>query len=89
MHVGPIGLSNGAFDSYMIYFFVVISALSLSVKVGIGTSGDCEDCAMSGEGISLLWGLFDPEQERRMRRWEMVAREDNKCEGLEGAKKLQ
>jgi hypothetical protein len=33
--------------------------------------------------------LFDPEQERRMRRWEMVAREDNKCEGLEGAKKLQ
>jgi hypothetical protein len=33
--------------------------------------------------------LFDPKQERRMRRWEMVAREDNKCEGLEGAKKLQ
>jgi hypothetical protein len=33
--------------------------------------------------------LFDPEQERRMRRWEMVAREDNKCEGLKGAKKLQ
>jgi hypothetical protein len=59
MHVGPIGLSNGAFDSYMIYFFVVISALSLSVKVGIGTSGDCEDCAMSGEDISLLWGLLD------------------------------
>jgi hypothetical protein len=34
----------------MIYFSVVVSALSLGVKAGVGTSGNSEDCAMGGEG---------------------------------------
>jgi hypothetical protein len=52
-------LSDGAFDGYMVYFYVVISALPLSVKIGVGTSSDCEDCAMSGEGVTLLLGFLD------------------------------
>jgi hypothetical protein len=51
-------MSNGAFNSYMIYF-VVISMLSLGVKVGVGTSGNCENCAMGGERIGLLQSLLD------------------------------
>jgi hypothetical protein len=43
----------------MTYFSVVISALSLGVKVGVGASGDCEDCAMGGDGIGLLGRLLD------------------------------
>jgi hypothetical protein len=43
----------------MIFFSIVVSALSLGVKVGVGTSGNCEDCAMGGEGIRLLWRLMD------------------------------
>jgi hypothetical protein len=58
-NVRLFGLSDGAFDSYMIYFSVVISALSLGVKVGVGASGDCEDCAMGGDGIRLLGRLLD------------------------------
>jgi hypothetical protein len=38
---------NGAFDSYMIYFCVVISVLSLGVKIGIGALDDCKDRAVS------------------------------------------
>jgi hypothetical protein len=45
--VRPFGLGNWVFNNYMIYFSVIVSALSLGVKVGIGTSGDCKDCAMS------------------------------------------
>jgi hypothetical protein len=41
--MGPLGLSDEAFDDYMVYFLIVISALPLGVKVGVGTSGDCED----------------------------------------------
>jgi hypothetical protein len=54
VHVRPFGLSNGAFDSYKVYFSVVISTMSLGVKVGVGTSGNCENCAVGGEGIWLL-----------------------------------
>jgi hypothetical protein len=43
----------------MVYFSIVTSALSLSVKIGVGTSGDCEDCTMSGEGVILLLRLLD------------------------------
>jgi hypothetical protein len=58
-NVGLFGLGNGAFDNYVVYFSIVISALSLGVKVSIGTSSDCQDCAVSGEGVSLLRGLLD------------------------------
>jgi hypothetical protein len=43
----------------MIYFSVVVSALSLGVKAGVGTSDNSEDCVMGGEGIRLLWRLLD------------------------------
>jgi hypothetical protein len=52
--VGPFGLSDGAFDSYMIYFSIVISVLSLGVKIDVGTSSNCEDCVVGGEGFELL-----------------------------------
>jgi hypothetical protein len=48
-NVGPLSLSNGAFDSYRIYFSVIVSVLSLGLKVGIGASGDCKDCTMCWE----------------------------------------
>jgi hypothetical protein len=52
----PSRLGNEAFDSYMIYFSVIISALSLGVKISVGASGDC---AMGWEGVVLLLGLLD------------------------------
>jgi hypothetical protein len=66
-NVRPLGLGNGAFDSYVIYFFVAVSMLSFGVKVGIGSPYDCKDCAMSWEGFSLLLGFSD--LWRRWRRW--------------------
>jgi hypothetical protein len=57
--VRPFGLGNRAFDSYVVYFSVLVSALSLGVKVGIGVSSNCENCAMGGEGFGLLQGLLD------------------------------
>jgi hypothetical protein len=57
--VGPFGLSDGAFDNYMIYFSVVISTLSFGVEISIGTFSNCEDCAVGGEGFRLLWGFLD------------------------------
>jgi hypothetical protein len=58
-NVGPLGLGDGAFNGYMVYFFLVIYALSLGIKIGVGTSGDCEDCVVSGEGVILLLGFLD------------------------------
>jgi hypothetical protein len=58
-NVTPLGLGNGAFDSYMIYFSVVVSALSLGVKISIGAPGDCKDCVMGWEGFDLLLGFSD------------------------------
>jgi hypothetical protein len=57
--MGPLGLDDGAFDDYMVYFPIIISALPFCVKVGIGTFDDCEDCAVSGEGVILLLGFLD------------------------------
>jgi hypothetical protein len=57
--VKPLSLGDGAFNGYMIYFFVVVSALSLGVKVGVSASGDYKDCAMSWEGFSLLLVLLE------------------------------
>jgi hypothetical protein len=58
-NVRPLGLSDGAFNGYMVYFSVIISALALGVKVGVGTSGDCEDCTVGGECIILLLGFLN------------------------------
>jgi hypothetical protein len=53
------GLCDGAFDDYMVYFSVVISALPLSVEIGVGIGSDYQDYAMSGEGVILLLGFLD------------------------------
>jgi hypothetical protein len=34
-NVRPLSLGDGAFDSYAIYFSVVVLVLSLGVKVGV------------------------------------------------------
>jgi hypothetical protein len=65
--VRPFGLGDGAFGSYMIYFSVIISALSLGVKIGIGALGDYKDCDMSWESFVLLLGFLD--LWRRWRWW--------------------
>jgi hypothetical protein len=59
--MGPFGLGNGAFDSCMIDLSVIVSTLSLGIEIGVGASGNYEDCAIGGEGIELLW-----------RRWQRV-----------------
>jgi hypothetical protein len=64
-NVGPLGLSNGAFDSYVIYFFVIASMLSLGFKVSIGASDDRKDCTMRWKSFVLLLGFLD-----LWRRWE-------------------
>jgi hypothetical protein len=57
--VRPLGLGDGAFDSYMIYYFVIILALSLGVEISIGALSDCKDCAVSWESFILLLWLLD------------------------------
>jgi hypothetical protein len=56
--VGPFGLSNGTFDSDVIDLPVIIMMLSLGIKVGIGTSGNCEDCAMGGKVSACCGGSW-------------------------------
>jgi hypothetical protein len=58
-NVRPFGLGDGAFDNDMIYFTVVIWALSLGVEIIIGAFGECKDCAMSWESFILLVGFLD------------------------------
>jgi hypothetical protein len=43
----------------MVYFSVVMSSPPLGVKVKVGTSGNCEDCTVGGEGIILLLGFLN------------------------------
>jgi hypothetical protein len=57
--VGPLGLGNRAFDSDVVNLLVIVSTLSLSIKISRGASGDCQDCAMSGESVGLLWRFLD------------------------------
>jgi hypothetical protein len=54
----PLGLGNGTFDIYVVYFFVVVLVLSLCVKVGIGTSGDYMDSVTCWEGFIWLLGFL-------------------------------
>jgi hypothetical protein len=65
--VGLFGLSNRTFNSDVIDLPVKITMLSLGVEVGVGTSGNCDDCAMGGEGAGLLRRFLDLRW--RCRRW--------------------
>jgi hypothetical protein len=57
--MGPFGLGNGTFNSDVIDLSVVILVMSLGIEIGIGTSGDCEDCVVGGKCVGLLWRLLD------------------------------
>jgi hypothetical protein len=57
--VGPFGLGNKTFDNDVIDLPIIIVVLSLNVKIGVGTSGNCEDCAMGGEIVNLLRRFLD------------------------------
>jgi hypothetical protein len=59
MHVGPFGLDNGAFDNDVVNLPVIVLMLPLGIKISVGASGDCQDCAMCGESINLLWRFLD------------------------------
>jgi hypothetical protein len=52
--VRPFDLDHGTFDDHMIDLSLIVSSLSVVFKIGIGASGDGEDCAMGGEVVSLL-----------------------------------
>jgi hypothetical protein len=41
-------LGDRAFDSYMTDLLIIVSALSLGVKIGVGISGDYKDCSVGG-----------------------------------------
>jgi hypothetical protein len=43
----------------MIDLLVIVSALSLGIKIGVGTSDNYEQCAVGGEGVGLLRRLLD------------------------------
>jgi hypothetical protein len=58
-NVRPFGLGDRTFDSYMVYFSVIISMLSLGVGISIGASSDYKDCAMSWKSFILLLGFLD------------------------------
>jgi hypothetical protein len=42
----------------MIYFYIVISALSFGVEISIGASGDCKDCVMSWKKLHFVAGIL-------------------------------
>jgi hypothetical protein len=52
--VEQFGLGNRTFDNYMIDLSIIISLLPLGVKIGVGISGDCEDCDVGGKSVGLL-----------------------------------
>jgi hypothetical protein len=59
LYVRLFCLGNRAFNDYVIYFSVIVSALPLGFKIGIGASGDCKDCTVSWESFILLLGFLD------------------------------
>jgi hypothetical protein len=52
--VRPLYLCNGAFDDYVVYLSVIVSALPLAVEIGVGTSSNHKDCVMGWESFTLL-----------------------------------
>jgi hypothetical protein len=57
--MGPFGLCIGTFDDDVINLPVRITTLSIGVKIGIGTSNNCKDCAVCGQNVGLLWRFLD------------------------------
>jgi hypothetical protein len=57
--VGLFDLGNRTFNNDVIDLPVIIVALSLGVKISVGTFDNCEDCAMGGEIVSLLRRFLD------------------------------
>jgi hypothetical protein len=57
-HAGPFDLSDGAFDSYVIYFSEVISVLSFGLEVGVAASNNYKDCAMGGKASGCYGGSW-------------------------------
>jgi hypothetical protein len=53
--MGPFGSGYRAFDSDMVDLSIIVSSLSLGVKLIIIAFRDCEDCAVGGEDVGLLW----------------------------------
>jgi hypothetical protein len=60
--VEPLGLGCGAFDSDMINLSVIVSMLSLGIKISNGASGDYQDCAEGGKSVDLLRRFLDLRQ---------------------------
>jgi hypothetical protein len=58
-HVGPFGLSNGAFDSYMIDLSIIVSQFLLGVEIGVRTSCDSKNGVVGGLSIGLLWKIMN------------------------------
>jgi hypothetical protein len=52
--VTPFGFGDRTFDNHMIDLSVIVSSLPLVFEIGIGVSGDGEDCAVGGEVVALL-----------------------------------
>jgi hypothetical protein len=57
--MGPFGLGDGVFDDNVIDLSVIVSLLPLVIKIGVGASGNCENCVVGGETVSLLRRLTD------------------------------
>jgi hypothetical protein len=57
--VRPFGFGDMTFDSYMIVLSNVLSLLPFVVKISVGTSGDGENCTVSGKVVDLLQRVTD------------------------------
>jgi hypothetical protein len=57
--VGPLGLGDRAFDRHMIFFSVVVSALSPGAGFSIGATNYCKYCTMGWESFALLLWFLD------------------------------
>jgi hypothetical protein len=58
-YMRPFGLGDGAFDDNVVNLSIIVSFLPLVIKIGIGASGNCENCAMGGKVVGLLRRLVD------------------------------
>jgi hypothetical protein len=43
----------------MVDLTIIVLVLLFHIKIGIGASGDCKDCAMNWGSIGLLLGFLD------------------------------
>jgi hypothetical protein len=57
--VGPSDFGDRTFDDHVVYLSVVVCPSPLIFEVGIGASGNSEDCAVGGEVFALLWWFTD------------------------------